>query len=333
MSKIYLHYSDKSLVMDSSENLLYPLIGSLLKWDNLRIGICYSVTQSTSDDNAPLISNEMLPISNGLPLLNRMSIGLKSKNTAIVGESDCNFLGITNASTSNGSSVGFYEGSPLISSSQNYKYQATLGWTGAAYLISGAPIYAPLTSPFNNSGTTFVAKEGSGVNFNGIEVSLQAPLSNGNSGIFLTSSVPVSLGSGYLQGKIEGDSIRPEITLSANQGSYQTSYTFNSYPQTLTLPSASSMQGSVGYMNVLILDYKVLNRGNLATQSVKIGMQVVTSQSNSNPKYIESLVASYSPTIETPYIAFPQNMPTSIFIRWPFWKTRLRVHSILAKKV
>src|SRR4051812_42288484 len=126
MSKIYIHYTDKTLVLDSSENLMYPLLGSLLRWDNLRVAFALSLTQSQTDDNYGFYDTETLPIVGGSPLLNRFSIGIKNRGLELPGEAGCNFAGLTNHSASNGSSLGFVNSTILASTKDVITYPVTV---------------------------------------------------------------------------------------------------------------------------------------------------------------------------------------------------------------
>lgn len=330
-SQIYIHFTDKTLVLDSSENLLYPLLGSMLKWDELRVGIALSLTQSASDNNAGFSTQETLPIVSNLPLLNRFSIGLKNRGLELPGEVGCSFAGFSNANNSDGSSLGFFEGTLFASHANKYGFNVNLANTGSNHRVSGVPVTIPLSTPFNASGTTHILSPGETINFGGNVVTLSSSVSHGQTNVTVYAPSLVTITAAQLNGSTSSNVIRPNTCIG---GSINNTFTFtqtSSISQALTFPASFVMQGSSNYSSVLLLSFKTTNRGTFS-QTMKVGMQVVPYIGDTSPANVESLMTSFSPLFETSVFGYNTTMPTCLFIRWPFITTRLRIHSLCAKK-
>ena len=330
MSSIYLHYDDKTLILDSSENLLYPILGSLQKWDNLRVGIAVSLTQSTSDNNAGFFENETLPITSGTPLLNRISIGLKNRGTELPGESGCVFAGFSNASGSQGSSVGFYNSTIVLTPDSPYHFDVKLSWTGSNHVISGVKTIS-LSTPFDNSGTSYVFPVGSALNFGGNVVYLESTLANNQNFVDVSAPSPVTITSGQLNGYGVGEIIKPIVSLGTTINSTQRYSSTLSVSQAFQFPASFVMQGSTNYSSILVLDYTLTGR-NTVGQAIKVGYQVIPNEGDTSTENLEAKMASFSPAFETSYLPFNVTVPTTFFIRWPFNTARLRIHSLSIKR-
>lgn len=331
MSSIYLHYDDKTLVLDSSENLLYPLLGSLLKWDNLRIGIAVSLTQSMTDNNAGFYATESLPIVSGGPLLNRLSIGLKNRGTELPGEDGSVFAGISNATNSQGSSLGFYGSTIVLAPESTYNFDVKLAWTGANHIVSGSSLTIPLAVPFDNSGTAHVVSIGSPLNFHGNVVYLDSTLANSQNFVQVSAPSPVTITATQLTGYAPSDVVKPVISLGTTINNSRQYSSNLSVSTAFQYPASFVMQGSTNYASIVILDYIVTNRG-LPSQAIKIGYQVIPNEGDTSPDNLEAKMGAYTPNFESSTLPFNTTMPTSFFIRWPFNTTRLRLHSLVVKK-
>jgi hypothetical protein len=333
MSQIYIHYTDKTLVLDSSENLLYPLLGSLLRWDNLRVAFAISLTQSLSDNNAGFADTETLPIASNMPILNHVSIGLKNRGLELPGEAGCTFLGYTNQNGSNGSSLGKFTEVITLSTKDVITFNMTLQNPGVSgYAITSTPKTVNLTAPFNDQGTFYQLPAGQEVKFNGKSVELASPLGNGQSTVSLVASPSTTLFNADVAGTAKSLQIDAGASLGTVVGTSYNTSTSVIPSQCISFPASFVMQGNSNYATILVMDFKVQNRGT-PSQSVKCGYQVVPNVGNTSITNLEALMASYSPTFEMPsYVGMSSAMPTCVFVRWPFPKTRLRIHAITAKK-
>lgn len=311
---------------------MYPLLGSLLKWDELRIAMSISLTQSTSDNNAGFTTNESLPIIGGTPILNRVSIGLKNRGTELPGEAGCSFAGFSNASDTDGSSLGYYDSTLMLSSRRAFGFNLNLAWTGSNHVISGSPVTLNLSSAFNASGTTQVLPVGQPISYNGNVVYLQSPVSNGQTSITVSAPSPITIGISELAGSTESTTmVRPNLSLGCSINStYQYSQT-DSASQTINFPASFVMQGSTNYSSVVMMSFKTTNRGT-ASQTMRVGCQVVPNIGDTSSTNLEAMLSTYVPAYESSVFNFNTLMPTTFFVRWPFSTTRLRMHSFVIKK-
>lgn len=332
MSKIYIHYVDKTLVLDSGENLVYPLLGSLLKWDELRVAMSLSLTQSTVDDNAGFSTNESLPIVGGTPILNRVAIGLKNRGTELPGEAGCSFAGFSNATDTDGSSLGYYDSTIMLSTRRAFGFNVNLSWTGQNHVISGSVATLPLSTPFNASGTTQVLPVGQPINYGGNVVYLNSPVSNGQTSIEVTAPSPVTITISQLNGSTESTTmVRPNLSLGCSINStYQYSQT-SSASQTVNFPASFVMQGSTNYSSVMMMSFKTTNRGT-SSQTMQVGCTVVPNIGDTSANNLEAMLSTYVPAYESSVFGFNTIMPSTFFVRWPFSSTRLRMHSLVIKK-
>ncbi len=331
MSKIYLHYSDKTLVLDSSENLLYPLQGSLLRWDNLRVAFAVSLTQSTTDDNAGFTNVETLPIASTAPILNHLSFGIKNRGLQLPGEAGCSFAGYSNASDSNGSSLGFF-GSTLFQSTKDvYSFNVNLVPTGiSGYAVTSSPRTINLSVPFNSSGSFYTLPANSNVNFNGTVAQLASSLSDGATTVSLKASPPVTIFSN-VNGSAVSNQVRPAVSLGCSIGSSYQYSTDTTISRCLQYPVGFVMQGSSNYATIVVMDYKVTNRGTVS-QTMQVGYQFTPNVGDTSIAALQAAMVAYTPNFESSAFSFNTTMPTALFFRWPFVTTRLRLHSICAKK-
>lgn len=333
MSKIYIHYTDKTLVLDSSENLLYPLLGSLLRWDNLRVAFALSLTQSTTDDNAGFADTETCPIVSNAPILNHVSIGLKNRGLELPGEAGCTFLGYTNQNGSNGSSLGTFSSVITASTKDVITFPLQLSPTGVSgYMLTSSPMTVPLASAFNDQGTFYSLPADQNVVFNGKTVQIASPLSNGQTTVSLKASPSTTLFNTDLAGTAKSLQIDAGASLGTVVGTSYNTTTTTIPSKCISFPASFVMQGSSNYATILVMDFQVTNRGN-SSQAVKCGYQVIPNIGDTSIENLEALMAAYSPTFEMPsFVGMSSAMPTCLFIRWPFPRTRLRIHSITAKK-
>lgn len=330
ISKIYTHYTDKTLVLDSSENLLYPLLGSLLKWDSLRVAFALSLTQSQSDDNAGFAETESLPIYSRSPILNHISIGLKNKGLELPGEAGCTFLGYTNHSASNGTSLGKFNEVITLSTKDVITYPITL--VNGTYSITNMPTGINLAVPFDNQGTFYNLPAEQIVLFNGKFTQLSEPLGNGQDVINLKASPSTTLTTSDLNGTARSLQIAAGSSLGTVVGTNYNTHLTTVPSQCISFPASFVMQGWSNYATILVMDFQVLYRGT-GSQQVKCGYQVVPNVGDTSIKNLESYMASYAPTFEmSGFVSLTNAMPTSLFIRWPFQRTRLRIHAIAAKR-
>ena len=333
MSSIYIHYTDKTLVLDSSENLIYPMLGSLLKWDNLRVAFAISLTQSLSDNNAGFGNDEALPIINGLPILNRLSFGLKNRGLELPGEAGCSFCGYSNPNGSNGSSVGTVDGTILTSTADMYTFNVNLqNPGGVGYSVDSSPLVVPLNGVYSASGTAKILQVGQPVLFNGKTTFLQAPLSDGQNTVTLNAASPLIISPSELNGTARSDLIQVNTSLGGSIGSSHSYSTTSSLGHALQFPASFVMQGSSNYSTIVVMDYVVTNRGT-SSQQVKVGYQVIPNEGDTSVPNMEAKISAYLPTYESSFIGFNTTMPTCFFIRWPFATTRLRLHSLVIKRV
>lgn len=332
MSQIYLHYTDKTLVLDSSENLLYPLLGSLLRWDNLRVAFAVSLTQSQTDNNAGFSAVETLPMVSASPILNRVSIGLKNRGLELPGEAGCNFAGYSANSTSNGSSLGFFNSTITLSTQDVITFPVSVLPTGVSgYAITAAPVTIPLSIPFNDQGTFYSLPVGQNVVFNGKVAQIASPLSNGQSSVSLQASPSITIFNTDVGGQAKSLQVSAAASLGALNG-LSSSFSTSSIPsQCLQFPASFVMQGNSNYATILIMDFKCTNRGS-PTQTVHVGYQFVPNIGDTSITNMEAMMAAYTPTFESSVFGYNTTMPTCLFVRWPFSTTRLRIHSIAAKK-
>lgn len=331
MSRIYLHYTDKTLILDSSENLSYPLLGSLLRWNNLRVAFAFSLTQSTIDDNAGFANTESLPIVGNVPLLNRVSIGLKSKGLELPGDVGCSFAGFSNAGSTNGSSLGVVDNTVVLSTRDTYSFNVNL-FPSTGYVLTSTPQIVPLSAPFNNSGSLYSLPIDQIINFNGVSAQLTSPLNNGETQVYLKAEPPVNILPNNWFGSAKSDLVFPDVSLGCSiDGTYNYTHQTGNASQTLFFPPSFVMQSANNYATVVILDFVVGNRGQ-TSQTMKVGYEVIPFVTDTSSDSLSEKMASYSPTFESIAQPFNTAMPTCLFVRWPFNTTRLRIHSLGAKR-
>ncbi len=333
MSQIYIHFTDKTLVLGSSENLLYPLLGSLLRWDTLRVAFALSLTQSTTDNNAGFANVETLPIVGGNPTLNRVSIGLKNKGLELPGETNCTFVGYSNdPSTSNGSSLGFASSVIQLSTKDVITFPMNVQATGiSGYAITSSPTTLNLTAPFDNLGTFYTLPTDNPVIFNGKATKLASPLGNGQTQVHLYASPSVTLFNADLAGTAKSTQIGAAASLGCSNGTSAQFTTTTNTSQCLSFPASFVMQGSSNYATIMLMEFKCTNRGT-PSQTVQVGYQFIPNIGDTSITHLESLMSSYVPAFTSSAFNYNVTMPTSLFVRWPFPQTRLRIHSIAAKK-
>ena len=302
----------------------------MLKWDNLRVAFSLSLTQSQTDDNAGFAETESLPISNGAPILNHVSFGLKNKGLELPGVNGCTFLGYTNHEASNGSSLGKF--SDVITLSTKDVITFGINLQNGTYALTETPIEVNLTAPFDDQGTFYTLPAEQAVVFNGKAAMLSYPLNNGQSVVNLKASPSTTLSTLDLNGNARSQQIAAGGSIGSVVGTVYNTSTTTIPSQCVSFPASFVMQGSSNYATIFVMDFKVLYRGT-GSQQVKCGYQVIPNIGDTSIKNLESYMASYVPTFEMPsYVSMTAAMPTCLFIRWPFQKTRLRVHSITAKR-
>jgi hypothetical protein len=267
----------------------------------------------------------------GSPLLNRVSIGLKSRGTDLPGDDGCSFMGYSNAGLSDGSSLGFLDSTIMLSTRSTYTFNINLTPTGSpGYAITSSPTIIPLSTPFNNSGTFYTLPTDQPVNFNGTMVSLGAPLGHAQSQVSLRADTPVFIAPNNWNGTAKSNQVIPSASLGGSISSnFQYSET-NNVSQCVTFPAGFVMQGSTNYATVMILDFKVTNR-NTPSQKIQVGYQTVPYIGDTSNSNMMALMSSYVAQFESAQFAYTQ-MPTSLFVRWPFSTTRLRIHALAARR-
>lgn len=265
-------------------------------------------------------------------MLNRVAIGLKSKGTELPGESGCVFIGYSNASGSNGSSLGFVDTTIMLSSADTYTFDVSLtpGPSGG-YPITSSPVTIPLAVPFSSSGTFYDLPAEQAINFAGVQVQLAAPLNDGDTSVQIKAEPPVTITASNWVGKAKSNQIQPHVALGCSNGETFTHTESNLTSQCLIFPPGFVMQNPAAYSTVVVFDFKVTNRG-LPSQQIQVGYQVVPFVGDTYKENLSSLMAAYTPTFESASLPFNSVMPTCVFIRWPFTKTRFRIHSIGVKK-
>ncbi len=311
---------------------MYPLLGSLLRWDNLRVAFALSLTQSATDNNAGFNVVETLPIVGGAPVLNRVSIGIKNRGLELPGQVGCNFAGFSNYGASNGSSLGFVSSTILLSTKDVVTYPLTLTPPGiSGYAITAVPRTVPLATPYDDQGLFYPLPADQNVIFNGKTVQIASPLGNGQSFVSLKASPSTTLFNADVNGTAKSLQVSPSTSLGVTMGTTN-SMTQDSTPsKCLTFPASFVMQGSSNYATILVMNFETTNRGT-PSQTMKVGYQVIPNIGDTSVTNMNALMTSYSPIFESTVQSFGVSMPTTLFVRWPFATTRLRIHCITAKK-
>lgn len=312
---------------------MYPLQGSLLKWSHLRLGFALSLTQSTSDDNAGFSTPEILPIASTTPILNHIAIGLKNKTQFLPFEDGCHFAGLTNNSSSDGSSLGFMSSVICLGTKKGMTFSLPLTAPGVSgYNITSTPSTRPLSSPYNDGGSFYDLPVGQTINYNGKLVQLASAATNGATSLSLVASPSVNIANADINGTATTTQMNPYTSLGFINNSNSQLTDTTSASQLVSFPASSVMQGFTNYSTILIMDYVISNKGTIS-QGLKIGYQVITNQGDTSVENIQTLMASYAPTFESLMLNYVSQVPpTCIFVRWPFTTTRLRIHSIVAKR-
>lgn len=332
MAEFYNHFGDDTLILDSSENIMTPLLGSLLGWTNLRLGVVFSITSQTGSNDG-FSSFETMPISNGLPVTNRLSIGLKTAGVSLPGEDGCSFFGLSNNSDSIGSSLGFWDNKILMSTNGPYIYNVNIEPTGAGgYSVTSEPQIIQLSQNFNNSGSFYSVPPEETINFSGLSVKLENELLDGDSQIIVKADPSVVIYPDNWNGEIVSEQVYPEISLGYSAGSGLFFDKDNSISNCVLFSSSQEMKTGTGYATALILNFKITNK-NLPSQTVQVGSQIITGLSSISSSQLSSLMSYYSPNFESSIMNYDGEIPNSFFIRWPFQQARLRLHSYVVKRV
>ncbi len=267
------------------------------------------------------------------PLLNRVSIGIKNRGLELPGEANCNFIGYSNASASNGTSLGFVNDTILLSTSDTISYNVNLTPTGVSgYNITSTPITIPLSTPFNASGVFYSLPAGQNVVFNGKTAQIAFPLGNAQSQVVLSAEPPVNILNADRFGVAKSLQVSPSASLGAVRSTISSQFTSSTnVSQCLTFPASFVMQGSTNYASVVVMDFKCTNRGQ-SSQIVSVGYQIIPNIGDTSVHNLEALMTSYVPILQSANFSYNTTMPTCLFVRWPFQTTRLRIHSIAAKR-
>jgi len=345
MAEVYDHSGDNVLILDTSENLCQPLLGELLRYTELRIALALSVTTS-GDTNGLASQTQTVFNCDGDPLLNRFSIGLKTRGLEIPGEDGCSFVGMSNdPSVSEGGS--YYRIDSLTPSVYHEEFTGCslpgdkgagcpnscgfeVTFTGVDKSMNGIQSIdvTPLPQPFlagddiqfngtSSNNIIFASDAISGATTISVETEPGDAFTLLNSSLGYARKVAghLSFGTTSTVGAVETDNF--EKTTARDSSFF------------IEFPTTSEMVASPE-STLFLLKIKANNKG-LSSQTFEIGYDFIK---NTTDHSITNLKTQMTNMVEkfTTTQALSVKVPDALFIRWPFDQSRLRIHSMAIQR-
>jgi hypothetical protein len=203
---------------------------------------------------------------------------------------------------------------------------------GGGYAITSTPSTVPLATAYNDQGTFYTIPAGQNIVYNGKTVQLASAIVNGATSLSLTASPSVTIFNADVAGTATTTQINPASALGFSNNTLSQYTTTANASQCLSFPASSVMQGFTNYATIIVMDFLISNKGTIF-QALTLGYEIHTNQGDTSIENLEAKMASYSPTFNSIALNYINQIPPNcIFIRWPFSTTRLRVHSIAAKR-